>query len=276
MTPRRALLTGIPVTVAASVITSTAQAQDAPAARESTVEAIVKRGRLLVGMSTFVPWAMRDKNGDLIGWEVDVSKQIAKDIGVEVDLVPTAFDGIIPALIAGKFDLIATGLTITPKRALTINFSRPYAHSGTTLLANKKLAGNFKTLDDFNKPDVTIAARRGSTGELLVRRLFPKATLRLFDDEQLANQEVINGNAHAASAQPPRPYLLQAKYPDVVFVPFDRLLGTNSDAFAIRKGDLDTLSFLDSWIEYHTADGWLEDRHDYWFKSAAWTDLVPN
>ena len=276
MTPRRALLTGIPVTVAASVITSTAQAQDAPAARESTVEAIVKRGRLLVGMSTFVPWGMRDKNGDLIGWEVDVSKQIAKDIGVEVDLVPTAFDGIIPALIAGKFDLIATGLTITPKRALTINFSRPYAHSGTTLLANKKLAGNFKTLDDFNKPDVTIAARRGSTGELLVRRLFPKATLRLFDDEQLANQEVINGNAHAASAQPPRPYLLQAKYPDVVFVPFDRLLGTNSDAFAIRKGDLDTLSFLDSWIEYHTADGWLEDRHDYWFKSAAWTDLVPN
>lgn len=276
MTPRRALLTGIPVTVAASVITSTAQAQDAPGARESTVEAIVKRGRLLVGMSTFVPWAMRDKNGDLIGWEVDVSKQIAKDIGVEVDLVPTAFDGIIPALIAGKFDLIATGLTITPKRALTINFSRPYAHSGTTLLANKKLAGNFKTLDDFNKPDVTLAARRGSTGELLVRRLFPKATLRLFDDEQLANQEVINGNAHAASAQPPRPYLLQAKYPDVVFVPFDRLLGTNSDAFAIRKGDLDTLSFLDSWIEYHTADGWLEDRHDYWFKSAAWTDLVPN
>jgi polar amino acid transport system substrate-binding protein len=276
MTPRRALLTGIPVTVAASVITSTAQAQDALAARESTVEAIVKRGRLLVGMSTFVPWGMRDKNGDLIGWEVDVSKQIAKDIGVEIDLVPTAFDGIIPALIAGKFDLIATGLTITPKRALSINFSRPYAHSGTTLLANKKLAGNFKTLDDFNKPDVTIAARRGSTGELLVRRLFPKATLRLFDDEQLANQEVINGNAHAASAQPPRPYLLQAKYPDVVFVPFDRLLGTNSDAFAIRKGDLDTQSFLDSWIEYHTADGWLEDRHDYWFKSAAWTDLVPN
>jgi len=275
MTPRRALLTGIPVTVAASVI-STAQAQTAPAAGESTIEGVVKRGRLLVGMSTFVPWAMRDKNGDLIGWEVDVSKQIAKDIGVEIDLIPTAFDGIIPALIAGKFDMIATGLTITPKRALTINFSRPYAHSGATLLANKKLAGNFKTLDDFNKSEVTIAARRGSTGELMVKRLFPKATLRLFDDEQLANQEVINGNAYAASAQPPRPYLLQTKYPDVVFVPFERLLTSNADAFAIRKGDLDTQSFLDSWIEYHTVDGWLEERHDYWFKSAAWTDLVPN
>src|SRR4029077_3935058 len=156
MTPRRMLLAGIPISLAASVVTSTAQAQSAPAAGESTIQSIVKRGRLLVGLSTFVPWAMRDKNGDLIGFEVDVSKQIAKDIGVEIDLVPTAFDGIIPALIAAKFDLIATGLTITPKRNLTINFSRPYAHSGTTLLANKKLAGDFKTLDDFNKPDVTL------------------------------------------------------------------------------------------------------------------------
>lgn len=275
MTPRRTLLAGIPISLAASVVTSTAQAQSAAAAGESTIQAIVKRGRLLVGLSTFVPWAMRDKNGELIGFEVDVSKQIAKDIGVEIDLVPTAFDGIIPALIAAKFDLIATGLSITPKRNLTINFSRPYAHSGATLLANKKLAGEFKTLDDFNKPDVTLAARRGSTGELMVRRLFPKATLRLFDDEQLANQEVINGNAHAASAQPPRPYLLQAKYPDVVFVPFDRLLSSNADAFGVRKGDLDTLNFLDSWTEYHTADRWLEDRHDYWFKSAAWADLIP-
>lgn len=275
MTPRRTLLAGIPISLATSVVTSTAQAQSAAAAGESTIQAIVKRGRLLVGLSTFVPWAMRDKNGELIGFEVDVSKQIAKDIGVEIDLVPTAFDGIIPALIAAKFDLIATGLSITPKRNLTINFSRPYAHSGATLLANKKLAGEFKTLDDFNKPDVTLAARRGSTGELMVRRLFPKATLRLFDDEQLANQEVINGNAHAASAQPPRPYLLQAKYPDVVFVPFDRLLSSNADAFGVRKGDLDTLNFLDSWTEYHTADRWLEDRHDYWFKSAAWADLIP-
>ena len=275
MTERRALLAGIPMSIAAGMMVSAAQAQDAPAAGESTIQAIVKRGKLLVGLSTFVPWAMRDKNGELIGFEIDVAKQIAKDMGVEIDLVPTAFDGIIPALIAGKFDLIATGLSITPKRNLTINFSHPYAHSGATLLANKKLAGDFKTLEDFNKPEVTLAARRGSTGELMVRRLFPKATLRLFDDEQLANQEVINGNAHGASAQPPRPYLLQAKYPDVVFVPFDRLLSSNADAFGIRKGDLDTLNFLDSWTEYHTADRWLEDRHDYWFRSAAWTELIP-
>ena len=242
---------------------------------ESTIQTVVKRGKLIVGLSTFVPWAIRDKKGDLIGFEVDVAKQLAKDIGVELELVPTAFDGIIPSLLAGKFDLIATGLSITPKRALTINFSRPYNYSGAMLFANTKLTAGFKTLDDFNKPGVTLAARRGSTGAITIQNQFPKATMRLFDDEQLATQEVINGNAHAATASPPRPDLLRDKYPNVISLPFDKALTRNADAFGIRPGDVDTLSFLDSWVEYNTNNGWLEQRQKYWFHSTEWSSLVP-
>ena len=142
-------------------------------------------------------------------------------------------------------------------------------------MANAKLTAGFKTLEDFNKPNVTLAARRGSTGALAIQTLFPKATLRLFDDEQLANQEVINGNAHGASAQPPRPFLLKAKYPDVVSIPFEQMLNRNSDAFAIRPGDVDTLSFLNSWIEFNTNNGWLEQRQKYWFRTSEWSNLVP-
>ena len=53
-------------------------------AQESTIEQIQKRGVLRVGMSTFVPWAMKDKTGELIGFEIDVAKRLAKDAGVEV------------------------------------------------------------------------------------------------------------------------------------------------------------------------------------------------
>ena len=73
---------------------------------ESALEAIKKRGTLRIGLSTFVPWAMRDKKGDLIGFEIDVGKRVAADMGVEVEHIPTAWDGIIPALLAGKFDVI--------------------------------------------------------------------------------------------------------------------------------------------------------------------------
>ena len=73
---------------------------------ESVIETIKKRGKLMVGMSTFVPWAMRNKQGELIGFEIDVAKKVAEDMGVDIEFVPTQWSGIIPALIAGKFDVI--------------------------------------------------------------------------------------------------------------------------------------------------------------------------
>ena len=78
-------------------------------AATSVLETIKKRGSIKVGMSTFVPWAMRDKNGELIGYEIDVAKRLAEDMKIKAEFVPTAWDGIIPALLAGKFDVIIAG-----------------------------------------------------------------------------------------------------------------------------------------------------------------------
>ena len=166
-------------------------------AAASVLESIKKRGAIRVGMSTFVPWAMRDKNGEMIGYEIDVAKQLAEDMKVKAEFVPTAWDGIIPALLAGKFDVVIGGMTITPERNLTVNFTQPYANSGIHMVANKELAAGFKSLADFNKPDVVLAVRRGATPATATKRLMPKATLRQFDEDALALQEVLNGKAHA-------------------------------------------------------------------------------
>ncbi|HLB99165.1 MAG TPA: transporter substrate-binding domain-containing protein, partial [Acetobacteraceae bacterium] len=89
-----------------------ARAQTAPqGAPQSTIDSMEQRGSMMVGMATFVPWAMRDQQGKLVGFEVDVATKLAQDLGLKLDLVPTAWDGIIPALIAGKFDVIIGGLT---------------------------------------------------------------------------------------------------------------------------------------------------------------------
>ena len=84
-------------------------------ASSSVLEEIKKRGSLRVGMSTFVPWAMRDKQGNLIGFEIDVATKVAEDMGVKIEFVPTAWSGIIPALLAQKFDVIIGGMSITPR-----------------------------------------------------------------------------------------------------------------------------------------------------------------
>ncbi|MCC8998939.1 MAG: transporter substrate-binding domain-containing protein [Candidatus Contendobacter sp.] len=238
----------------------------------SVLETIKKRGALKVGMSTFVPWAMRDKNGELIGYEIDVAKRLAEDMGVKAEFVPTAWDGIIPALLTGKFDLIIGGLSITPERNLTVNFTAPYANSGIQMVANKNLATDFKTLADFDKPEVVLAVRRGATPATAARRLMPKATLRQFDEDALALQEVLNGKAHAFVTSTPTPAFEALKHPDTLFLPMPEPFVQGAEGFALRKGDPDALNFFNNWILLRQQDGWLKERHDYWFKTRDWTD----
>jgi len=243
-------------------------------ASESVIETIKKRGVIRVGMSTFVPWAMRDKNGELIGFEIDVATKLAEDLGVEIEFVPTAWDGIIPALISGKFDVIIGGMSVTPQRNLTVNFTIPYAHSGTGVMANKKLAADLVWPDGYNSPDVTFTCRRGATPCNDIREMFPKATLRQFDDQAQTTQEVLNGSAHAMVSSQPLPAFTIYDNPDVVFAPTAELLTRGNESFALRKGDPDALNVFSNWIMVNTSNGWLAKTHDYWFGGRPWADAV--
>ncbi len=241
---------------------------------ESVIQTITKRGKIKVGMSTFVPWAMRNKAGDLIGFEIDVATQLAEDLGVEIEFVPTAWSGIIPALIAGKFDVIIGGMSVTPKRNLTVNFTTPYAHSGMGIVANKALAGDLAWPDGYNSSDVTFTCRRGATSCTDTKKIFPKAKLRQFDDSTGVLQEVVNGNAHAVLTSFPKPTDWQSKHPDVLFNPTLEKLTEGDESFAIRKGDPDALNVFSNWIMTKTSNGWLDERWAYWFTTRDWSDQV--
>lgn len=257
---------------AAAVALSTA----APAAAETLLETVQRRGTLRVGMSTFVPWAMRGTDGGLMGFEIDVATKLAQDMGVEVEFVPTAWSGIIPALLAGNFDVIIGGMSITPQRNLTVNFTTPYAHSSQQMAANKALAGNFTSMEDFNQTSVNLVCRRGVVSCALIERAFPRATLLQFDDDAQAFQEVVNGNAHGIVTSAPKPAFWAEGNPDRIFVAFDGApLSTGNEGFALRKGDHDALNFFNNWILVNKTNGWLQERHDFWFQSqAAWIDQV--
>ncbi|MBM9613981.1 transporter substrate-binding domain-containing protein [Desulfobulbus rhabdoformis] len=239
---------------------------------ESALEQVLKRGTLRVGMDVFVPWAMKDKKGQLIGFEIDVAKQLAQDMGVKIQFVPTKWSGIIPALIAGKFDLIIGGMTVTPERNLQINFTRPYYYTGQGLLANKKMTSGWK-LDDFNKPGVTLAARLGSTAAVAAKKRFPQAGLRLFDDEPAAVQEVRNGRVQAMVAGQPLPAHSAADAP-ALLVAYPEQLLREPISMGLNKGDVDTLNFLNNWIEQTRAKGWIDERYAYWFDSTQWKKRV--
>jgi polar amino acid transport system substrate-binding protein len=242
--------------------------------QQSAVEQVIKRGILRVGMSTFVPWAMKDKTGKLIGFEIDVASRLAEDMGVKVEFVPTKWAGIIPALLTGKFDAIIGGMSVRPDRNLKVNFSIPYDYAGQSLVANKKLAAGFTSLKDFDRPDVVISARLGSTAADAANKFMPKAKKRFFDDEAQVIQEVINGRAHAAVASAPLPAFQAIKYPDKLFLPFQGTFTKEPIGFAVRKGDFDTLNYFNNWIRVTDAKGWLAERKHYWFETKDWEDML--
>ncbi len=241
----------------------------------SLIEEIKKRGVLRVAFGAFKPWAMRSKAGDYIGFEIDVAKELAKDMSVTFEPTPTAWDGVIPALIAGRFDVIIGGLSVTTARNLTVNFSVPYHETGIGLFANKKLAAGWTTLEDFNKADVTIVARRGTPAAGTVPVRLPKATLRQFDEESPALQEVVNGRAHAMVGSIPLPAHSVARYPNELFLPFRGGYQRAISAFAVRKSDIDALNLFDNWIRLkRETSTFLADRNAYWFESLAWEDQI--
>lgn len=243
--------------------------------KQSTLEQVISKNRLRIGFSTFVPWAMKDKKGEFIGYEIEVARRLAEDMGVQAEFVPTKWSGIIPALLTGKFDVIIGGMGITPARNIKVNFTVPYEFSGMSLVASQKKVPGKTLLEEFNNPQTKIVARIGTTAAAAAKKYLPNAEIRLFDDEGQALQEVLNNRADAMVASQPFPEFQTLKYKEKLYLPLSGETFTKEPiGFAIRKGDVDFLNYLNNWIIVRGLDGWLQERHRYWFTTQDWKGQV--
>jgi polar amino acid transport system substrate-binding protein len=249
----------------------TAQGQaTAPRANGDLLREIKRSGKLRVGVSEIVPWATHDKDGNLVGFEIDVAKKLARDMGVEPEFYPEEFRYLIPDLLAGRFDIIVSGLSINASRALQLDFSAPYNTTDVTLVVNIKAAGSSPTLQSFNKDTATIGVLEGTTAEDLAGVALPNAKMRTYTDDSRLFDDLIQGKLEAAVADSPRPEMVARLYPTNVICVCDTPLATYPAAFAVRRGNLEFVNFLNSWIAAHTVDKWLERRRGYWFKATDW------
>src|SRR5438552_3570598 len=123
---RQLLALSVPVLAAASMIGSS-KAEAAVAPGGSRLDAILKSGKLRVGtFLQYKPYTFKNAAGEPDGWDTDVAKALAEDMGVKPEFVDNSWDGIIPALQADKFDVIIAAMSNTKKRSLVVNFTHPY------------------------------------------------------------------------------------------------------------------------------------------------------
>ncbi len=238
---------------------------------EGAIDDAVKRGTLRVGMDpTYMPFEMTNKRGEVIGFEVDVLKAMAKAMGVKLELVSTGLDGIIPALLTGKFDLIGSGLTLTQERNLRINFSEPFIVVGQTLLIRKELADTVKSYKDLNSADYRLTSKFGTTGELVAKKLIAKAQYHGYDNEPEAVLDVVNGKADAFIYDSPYNVVAMEKLGNGKLAYLDQPFTYEPLAFGLKKGDHDSLNWINNFLHQIREDGTYERIHNKWFKSTTW------
>jgi polar amino acid transport system substrate-binding protein len=240
------------------------------AAWSRSLQEVLNNGTLRVGVALFTPWAMRTSDDELIGFEIDVANKLAEDMGVRPDISVYPWERIVPALEAGEVDIIAAGLSVTPQRALHVNFSQPYASGGITLASNIQSTAMLERLEDLDRNDFKLAAVEGSTAAELASRVLPRAQLVLFDDAEGASAALVEGEVDAYLEELPIPTFLALEHPDTIDVPVAQPLLRTPLAFAVNKGDPDFLAFLNAWITAREADTWLPSTHAYWFESLRW------
>jgi polar amino acid transport system substrate-binding protein len=269
---KKGLVSGlIMLTVIGFLLATTAFGADIDLAKKSTIEQIMKRGELRVGFeSGYVPFEMTNKKGEFIGFDMDFGRRLAKSMGVKFVPINTAWDGIIPALMTGKFDIIMGGMTITQERNLKVNFAEPYIVVGQTILINKKLKDRVLSYKDLNNPKYILTSRMGTTGEQAIKKYIPKATYKGFESEAEAGLEVINGKADALVYDLPFCGFLYGSQGKGKTIFLSDPFTYEPLAWAINKGDPDFLNYLNNFLRQSKGDGFYDRMYKKWITGTKW------
>jgi len=269
---KKRFLKGTAVLAAAMFCFSAAVfAADIELAKKSTLEQILKQGELRVGFEAgYMPFEMTDKKGDFVGFDIDVAKEMAKAMGVKFVPLNTAWDGIIPSLITGKFDIIMSGMTVTQERNLKVNFAEPYIIVGQTILLHKKHEATVKSYKDLNDPKYIVTSKLGTTGEQATKRNIPKCTYKSFETETEAALEVVNGKADAYVYDKPNCVVFMAEQGTDKLIFLDEPFTYEPLAWAINKGDPDFLNWLNNFLSQIKNDGRYDVIYNKWIKSTDW------
>ncbi|MBL9088721.1 MAG: transporter substrate-binding domain-containing protein [Planctomycetia bacterium] len=258
--PARPLVAGLLALVLASALVACGRGAPPSGGGDlvarSTVQQVVERGELVVLMEAqFKPFTYKE-DGVLKGFDVDLARALADELGVKVRFEEREWGMLATELLQGKGDLVISGITATPKRALTAAFSAPYFLTRTIALVGVPSADGITSVRQLDAPGRTVVAQGQSTGEVAARKHLPKAKLLTFPTEAACVLEVVQGRADAfvydewqirehARLNPGRTRVLE------------ETLSVEPYGIEFRRGDPETAAWLDLALRTMRLDGRL-------------------
>lgn len=263
--------------VAAVLVAGSAQLAMAAGGTVSPVlDRLQAKKELVVGTAADMPpLNMTTKDGQIIGLEVDIASLFAAGMGVKLTLKQVKFSDLLPALEAGQVDMVISGMTILPERNLKAAFVGPYFASGKSILTKAANADALSDSSKINNPDKVLVTLKGSTSQLFVERVFPKARLVLTDDYDQAVAMVREDKAQAMVADYPICQVSVYRYPDAKLATLKNPISYEPLGIALPAGDPLLVNLVQNMLSTLEKSGELELLMQKWFKDPSWVKSLP-
>ena len=250
---------------ALSVLAVTAIIASPASAADSVLIDILSSGKLKVGTTgDWDPMTMKDPATNTYkGYDIDVVTELAKDLEVELEFVPTDWKTLVSGISASKYHMTGSA-SISPGRAKAAGYTDSYFALNTVPLTLKKNADRFTDWDDLDKADVTVAATLGTTQEQQVKNFFPNAKHKIIEAPARDFQEVLSGRADAHITSNVEAFKLVAKYPELMVIPVKEGRARTPIAMLVPQDDQVWINYLNTWIKLKQERGLFDQLSSKW------------
>ncbi|MFW6289180.1 MAG: transporter substrate-binding domain-containing protein [Spirochaetota bacterium] len=263
----RLVVVGLAMAFVLAACTEPTDDDDAAAARTSgganALQQILERGVLRVGTTGDFFMSFIDADtGERGGYDIELTTQLAADMGVEIEYVSTDWPSLVSGLAAGRYD-ITTGASFNPGRARSASYTLPIARVGTVAVIRRSDADRFASWDAINQPEIRVAARQGSVFEDQANGITPDAQIRAVSSPATEYQEVLAGRADVAITSLFDAASLVRDQESLQIAPVEPR-NTNFIGLLVPQEHHELRTFIDAWIRSKEYSGYIDELTEKW------------
>ncbi|MGY4761364.1 ABC transporter substrate-binding protein [Paenibacillus caseinilyticus] len=230
--------------------------QPAAATQASKLDAIKKAGKIIVGTSAdYPPYEFHkeiDKKDQIVGFDIEIAKEIAKDLGVTLEMKDMKFEGLLPALEAGNIDFIISGMTPTPERQKSVDFTKIYYTAVQRVVVRADDKAKYTTVDSLKGQKV--GAQKGATQETIVKEQMPGSEVKAIGKITDLIMEMKTKKIEALVVEQPVADAFLQKNPDLVYADIKLTTEDSGSAIAVKKGSADLVEAMNKTLDRLISD----------------------
>lgn len=230
--------------------------------------------KIIIGViSENHPFSIIDKNNELIGYDIDLSKEFGRYLNKEIEFKKYAsVSDIISGLQSKQIDVVISSLTITEKRKEIIDFSDPYFENYHCILINNN--STITKMEELNEESKIISVNHGTSSDITATHMFPNATIKKFNGDVPAGLELLNQKTDAFLCDNTWGYIYYLRHSDKVRILVKDIGEKQLAGIVLYKNNMDLLNQVNSFLKEYKGSKKERDSYEKWFGNNHWIRLI--